>query len=199
MERMNAISIWARSASALQDTCKNIIFHPSAVRELEEVRWRWSGEVLERWTRGQRRGKKCLINTSCLQIFSLRKDWQRGIFEQQLELMYLCVSTSSPQGWRTAGECSGPSWLQGSVFWLVARLLPASPPGVLTCCTCLTLWSRGLVLLIHFQHESCLWSSEVKPKTFAICFMCSRLKPPTAPPPAAAAEAHNWYIHPHLL
>lgn len=168
MERMNAISIWARSASALQDTCKNIIFHPSAVRELEEVRWRWSGEGLERWTRGQRRGKKCLINTSCLQIFSLRKDWQRGIF-------------------------------QGLVFWLVARLLPASPPGVLTCCTCLTLWSRGLVLLIHFQHESCLWSSEVKPKTFAICFMCSRLKPPTAPPPAAAAEAHNWYIHPHLL
>lgn len=58
-------------------------------------------------------GKKCLINTSCLQIFSLRKDRQRGIFEQQLELMYLCVSRSSRHAHKVgeleAGECSGPS------------------------------------------------------------------------------------------
>lgn len=141
-ERMNAISIWARSASALQDTCKNRIFHPSAVRELEEVRWRWSGEGLERWTRGQRRGKYSLINTSCLQIFSLRKDWQRGIFLN--DSWSSCTSASPHQahkvGERLAnaaalpdfrGQCSG-SWLTcfrpaHLVFWLAAPALLCDP------------------------------------------------------------------------
>lgn len=74
----------------------------------------------------------------------------------------------------TLGETDGnssPPWLQGSGIWLVTRLLPVGLPSISTCCTCLTLRRRGLVLLIRFQHESvfeaCRWNP--KPSLSVLC------------------------------
>ncbi len=221
-EGMNAISIQAGTASALWDTWKNIIFHRWAVREWEEGRLRWDENINEEMDRWQKRKKKsgCTWHVDCcwfIHCLTWYHFWLRcylalhfqatekhefrttaGPYATSALLHQAHVHTELEKQRHTLRETDGhssPPWLQGSEFW--ARDMPASGRPV-----------RRFDVL-HLPHSAtqrssfarsvsawvCLWSSEAKPKTLAICFMCSRMKPPTQQQQQQKQHTTGRYIH----
>lgn len=79
----------------------------------------------------------------------------------------------------TLGDTAALPDFGGQGFGLWRACFRSACPAFSTCCTCLSLRHRGPGLLVRVSAWVCLWSLEAKPKTLAICFICSRLKPPT--------------------
>lgn len=208
-QEMNAISIQA--PSTLWDTWKNIIFQHWAV--LEEGRWRWKN-INDEMDRQQRRKKKsrCAWYLDCL-LFKLAS--------LLIKMLYLVMQThfqaeaTDIDGFRTTAVSYATSALLHQTHMhaelekkrhtlsvtlrvrVLAHDVPASGPQ-----------ARRFDML-HLPHSVtqrssfahlvaawvCLWSSETKPKKLAICFMCSRLKPPTQQQQQQKPQTTGGYSH----
>lgn len=170
-EGMNAISIQAGTASTLWNTCKNIICHP--VREWKEGNEDKMKTYMTRQT-DDRRGRK-RVDVEVIQTLKWYLFWLicylvfAHVFSQKL-LTTMNNSWPLYKPWTaTLNTYVNRVWEKLPQRWMDTKPSLASEvlcsgswygcfqlarPMLLTRCTCLTLWPRGPVLPVQFQHES---------------------------------------------